>query len=90
MQALPEKIQQRIDMLVNDADISRTYILDKLDFVNKLYLECTTHREVWSTIPRFQAYRIHMHNRNLIDREILGTARYDAIVDLIGEAKASL
>lgn len=57
------------------------YFLDKLKFVQILYLECETAKDVEEKIDHYLAYRILVHERALIDKEFLPKEIIDALYD---------
>lgn len=67
-----------------------TYFEDKLDFVKKAYFEFNTYEEVYRGISRWQVMRIFTKEKSLINQELLGSEKYDAILELYYSAKESL
>jgi len=90
MKTLPDSIQQYITHLSNTPSFNSIYTLDKLTFVNDIYINYNTYEEIWKNVSRMQAFRVSRTERKLIDKTLLGEEKYNAIIDLIEEAKASL
>ncbi len=88
MEKIKERLKEIIDICFQEENM--IYLMDKLEFVNKVYFECKTYDHVWENIHRQQAYRIFMKERSLIDRDILGEQKYQALWDLYESAKETM
>jgi len=85
---LPISVQQKLESLKQAEH--PLYYQDKEEFCLLAYLKAKNYSDLWSQGSRYQALRVWTTEPHLIDKELLGKDKYQAILDLVDSAKETM
>ena len=88
MYNFPISIQERLDKIKTNNHA--VYYEDKESFCRKVYIQANSYESLWNNGSRYQALRVWTTEPHLIDKELLGKDKYQAILDLVDSAKETM
>jgi len=84
---LPQEIQDRLARIKEQEDI--VYYNSRKDFMESIFAH-NKYDDIFKHCSRWQAIKTWRTERRMLNERLLGSERYEAVYDLVQEAKASL